>query len=85
MNNFFDKLKDPQVRKYIYNVAKALLPILVVAGWLVDSNVGLILTLLAAILGFSTNELAAVNTDTDINDDDGFTDEEYLPHDEISS
>ena len=64
MNNFFYKLKDPQVRKYIYNVAKALLPILVVAGWLVDSNAGLVLTLVAAILGFSTNELASLNTDT---------------------
>lgn len=83
MNNFFNKLQNPDVRKYIYNITKALLPILVVAGFLVDNNVGLILTLVAAILGFSTNELAALNTDTDINDD--FTDEEYLDNDSISS
>lgn len=65
MNQLATKLADPKVRLYIYNVTKALLPVLVVYGLIMESNTALFLALAGAILGFGALELASLNTPVD--------------------
>lgn len=56
-------LKNPEVRKYIYSVTSAVIPLLVVCGVALPPGVAeSLLTLLAAILGFGAPLLARVNT-----------------------
>ena len=50
------------VRKYIYSVATALIPMLVIAGVMVPSWSEVTLTLVAALLGLGTTTLAGANT-----------------------
>lgn len=57
-------LKDafkPATRRWIYNVATALYPILVVLGIARAADGGLWLALVAAVLGAGTTQLAADN------------------------
>ena len=56
------KLKDPMVRKYIYSVATALIPMLVIAGVMVPGWSEVTLALVAALLGLGTTTLAGANT-----------------------
>lgn len=56
-------LQDPKVRKYIYNVAKALIPILILSGVLLPGTETLILTLIGAVLGVAVPQLASKNVD----------------------
>ena len=46
-----EKLKDPKIRKYIYQVISALIPVLIVFGVMVPGQSELILALVAALLG----------------------------------
>lgn len=57
-----DKLKDPKVRKYLYNVIGATIPLLVLTGFVIPQASELLLLLAAAILGVSGAGLASVNT-----------------------
>jgi len=57
-----NKLKDPAVRRYIYTVVAALIPILLITGWLQDDWVTPILNAVAAILGLGSTALALPNT-----------------------
>jgi hypothetical protein len=57
-----ERLKDKKVRAYIYGVLAALLPILVVYGYVDDSQVGLYLTLAAAVLAAGSEGAASVLT-----------------------
>ena len=57
-------LKDaftPATRRWIYDVAAALYPILVLIGVANVEHGGAWLTLVASVLGFSTNVLASSN------------------------
>lgn len=56
------KLKDPMVRKYVYSIVSALIPVLVVAGVMVPGWSEVTLTLVAALLGLGTTTLAGANT-----------------------
>lgn len=55
-------ITDPAVRKAIYTVVTALVPILVGAGIITEADAGKYVALGGAILGMLTTILAAVNT-----------------------
>lgn len=57
-------LADPSHRKYLYNIAKALVPILIISGVLLPGTETLILAFIGALLGFAAPQLASSNTDT---------------------
>lgn len=50
-----------QTRTYIYNIVIAAIPLLVVAGFIVEDQAQLWLTLAAALLGLGTTGLAQPN------------------------
>lgn len=62
------KLQDPAVRKWIYGVTAALIPLLLLTGVLVTGVDALVLNLVAAALGLGTGTLATKNTDTSTNE-----------------
>lgn len=55
-------IKNPDVRRYIYLVALAAIPILVLTGLLTNDQVAPVTNLTAAILGLGTTALALPNT-----------------------
>lgn len=59
-----DKL-TPQVRKYIYGIVLAALPLLVTFGLLDDGTAGQVALIAAAVLGVGESALALANTPTE--------------------
>lgn len=57
-----EKLKDPKTRAYIYRVATALVPLLILTGVMVPGISEAVLFLMAAVLGVGATGLAAANT-----------------------
>ncbi|MGQ4553254.1 phage holin [Dermabacteraceae bacterium CCM 9519] len=55
---------DPRTRRYLYRVCSAAIPLLIAAGYLAHEQAGLVLALLAAVLGIGAPSLAAANTPT---------------------
>jgi len=55
-------VRDPRTRKYIYAVSIPVLALLVSLGVVADGTAGLILDVVAAVLGVGTSALAVVNT-----------------------
>lgn len=55
-------IKDPAVRRYIYGVVAAAIPLLLIAGLITPDVVQLILNAVAAFLGLGTAALAIPNT-----------------------
>ena len=53
---------DPKTRAYIYGVSIPLIALLVGLGYLTDGTAGLVLNLVAAVLGVGTSTLAVANT-----------------------
>lgn len=56
-------LAEPRNRNYIYGVARAVIALLVVSGFLVPGLDETIMVLIGAVLGFGTNELAKHNVE----------------------
>lgn len=56
-------IAQPRTRAYIYGVSIPLIALLVGLGYLTDGTAGLILNLVAAVLGVGTSTLAVANTD----------------------
>lgn len=54
-------IHDPKNRKYVYSIAVAVLPLLVIAGIITENVAPLIVTVLGTVF---VPALAAVNTDT---------------------
>ena len=59
-----EKLKDPKVRKYLYNVIGATIPLLVLTGFLIPQASEMVLLLAAAILGVGGVGMASQNVNT---------------------
>jgi hypothetical protein len=55
-------IPDPTIRKYLYGVVLAMIPVLVAFGLISPDQVQLWLNLAAAVLGLGTTVLAAANT-----------------------
>lgn len=55
-------IPNPDARRYIYTVVIAVIPILVIAGWVAANDVQTWLNLVAAILGLGSAGLALPNT-----------------------
>nr|DAL28233.1 MAG TPA_asm: Mycobacterial 2 TMS Phage Holin (M2 Hol) Family [Caudoviricetes sp.] len=55
-------ITSPATRRYIYGIAFAAMPLLVVAGIMQDGTTGLVLELVGAVLGMGTTGLARANT-----------------------
>jgi hypothetical protein len=55
-------IPDPAVRRWLYGVVVAMIPVLVLFGLISPESVQLWLNLAAAILGLGTTALATVNT-----------------------
>lgn len=53
---------DPKIRAYIYGISIPLIALLVGLGVVTDGTAGLILNLVAAVLGVGTSTLAVANT-----------------------
>lgn len=53
---------DPKARAYIYGISIPLIALLVGLGVVADGTAGLILNLVAAVLGVGTSTLAVANT-----------------------
>lgn len=53
---------DPKTRTYIYGISIPLIALLVGLGVVADGTAGLILNLVAAVLGVGTSTLAVANT-----------------------
>lgn len=56
-------IAQPRTRAYIYGISIPLIALLVGLGYLTDGTAGLILNLVAAVLGVGTSTLAVANTD----------------------
>jgi hypothetical protein len=52
---------DAKTRKYLYNVAKALVPLLITLGVLNQNVAGQILGVVAAVLSYAVPDLASKN------------------------
>ncbi|MGQ3385305.1 hypothetical protein [Glutamicibacter sp. TV12E] len=61
MNKIKDFLTDPKNRNYVYGVARAVIALLVVSGFLIPGLDETIMVLIGALLGLGTNELAKRN------------------------
>lgn len=72
-----ETLKNPNVRKYIYNVIAALLPFLALAGIILPDQGNLVLLLIASILGLGGSALASANTPNG----EAASIDVHLPHD----
>lgn len=57
-----EKLKDPNVRKYIYGIVTALIPLLVASGLIIPGVSEMVVALAAAVLGLGASALATANT-----------------------
>ncbi|MEW1813286.1 hypothetical protein AB0284_21595 [Pseudarthrobacter phenanthrenivorans] len=55
-------IPDPIIRKYLYGVVLAMIPVLVAFGFISPEQVQLWLNLAAAVLGLGTTVLATANT-----------------------
>jgi hypothetical protein len=55
-------IPDPAVRRWLYGVVVAMIPVLVLFGLISPESVQLWLNLAAAILGLGTTALATANT-----------------------
>jgi hypothetical protein len=55
-------IPDPAVRRWLYGVVVAMIPVLVLFGLISPESVQLWLNLAAAVLGLGTTALATVNT-----------------------
>ena len=55
-------ITDPAIRKYVYGVVLAMIPVLVGFGLISPEQVQLWLNLAAAVLGLGTTGLAVANT-----------------------
>jgi len=71
MTKIKDFLSLPKNRTYLYQVLKALVPILIVSGVILPGTETLILTFIGAVLGFAGNELAARNPTPEEVDEEG--------------
>lgn len=58
-------LTNPKNRNYIYGVARAVIALLVVSGFLVPGLDETIMVLIGALLGLGTNELAKHNVNAE--------------------
>ena len=56
-------IAQPRTRAYIYGVSIPLIALLVGLGYLTDGTAGLVLNLVAAVLGVGSSALAVANTD----------------------
>lgn len=56
-------IAQPRTRAYIYGVSIPLIALLVGLGYLTEGTAGLVLNLVAAVLGVGTSTLAVANTD----------------------
>lgn len=59
-------ITSPQLRKYVYGLTVAAIPLLVVFGVIAEEQVQLWLALAAAALGFGSSALAAPNTPKEV-------------------
>lgn len=57
-------IADPKTRAWVYGVSIPLIALLVGLGYVTDGTAGLILDLIAAVLGLGTSALAVANTDS---------------------
>jgi hypothetical protein len=68
----FNKLKNPKVRRYIYNIVRAAIPLLLLAGVLIPGTEEVFLIFVASLLGLGGIQLASHNTpnesDTDFDE-----------------
>lgn len=55
-------IAQPRTRAYIYGVSIPLIALLVGLGYLTDGTAGLVLNLVAAVLGVGSSALAVANT-----------------------
>ncbi|MDO5662860.1 MAG: hypothetical protein Q4G40_09205 [Brachybacterium sp.] len=55
-------IADPKTRRWLYAIAVAVVPILIVAGVIAEDHGGLWLTLVGAVLAVPAPALAAANT-----------------------
>lgn len=55
-------IAQPRTRAYIYGISIPLIALLVGLGYLTDGTAGLVLNLVAAVLGVGSSALAAANT-----------------------
>lgn len=69
-----NKLQDPKVRYYFYNIVKAAIPLLVVSGILVEEVSALWIAVAGAVLGIAGAELASQNVD--LEDQSAITEED---------
>lgn len=56
-------IADPATRRWLYGIATAVIPLLVVYGVIAESDVALYVGLAGALLGTGVPALAAANTD----------------------
>lgn len=66
-------LAEPKNRNYIYGVARAVIALLVVSGFLIPGLDETIMVLIGALLGFGTNELAKRNVNPEQTEDEAVT------------
>lgn len=66
-------LANPKNRDYIYGVARAVIALLVVSGFLIPGLDETIMVLIGALLGFGTNELAKRNVNPEQTEDEAVT------------
>ena len=79
-------LRNPNVRKYIYSVVAALLPVLILVGVAMPPGMPeAILTLVAAVLGVGTPLLARANTPAVEHESISVYDPEHGPTDDSGS
>lgn len=71
MTKIKDFLSVPRNRTYLYNVVRALIPVLIASGFLVPGLDEVIMTLVAAVLGLGANELAKHNVTPEKVDEEG--------------
>ena len=58
-------IQDPAVRRYVYGIAVAAIPLLVIFGVIAQDDAQVWLNLAAAVLGLGTTALALPNTPKD--------------------
>lgn len=71
MTKIKDFLSVSKNRTYLYNVVRALIPVLIASGFLIPGLDEVIMTLVAAVLGLGANELAKHNVTPEEVDEEG--------------
>lgn len=58
-------IQDPKVRKWLFGISAAAIPLLVILGHVTEETGGLILIVIGSILGVGAPALAAANVPTE--------------------